>query len=63
MQTEVGSSGEIMWKKLSEVVRDLRKLLLLDEWDANLDTERLDKMNAEISQLSQSILIIEVRHR
>ena len=38
------------------------RILLLDEWDANLDPDRVKEMSAIISKAAEKFLIIEVRH-
>ncbi len=37
-------------------------LLLLDEWDANLDDSNIRLLDKEIQILSLSMIIVEVRH-
>jgi ABC-type transport system involved in cytochrome bd biosynthesis fused ATPase/permease subunit len=37
-------------------------ILLLDEWDANLDQANREILNAKIDQLAKRNLVIEVRH-
>jgi len=40
------------------------RFLLLDEWDANLDTKNIEIMSAQIEEICrQGISVIEVRHR
>lgn len=57
------SSGETLLKTL-ELIKNqsTEKFLLLDEWDAHLSLENKIKINAEIEELSQTRIIIEVRH-
>ncbi len=39
------------------------KFILLDEWDANLDTPNMEKMSNLIHKFSQTKCVIEARHR
>ncbi|OGR90852.1 MAG: hypothetical protein A2V88_17970 [Elusimicrobia bacterium RBG_16_66_12] len=55
-------------QKLSLILEELcdvepLKLLLLDEWDANLDQENMQRIDAAISRLAQRCCVVEVRHR
>ena len=59
-----GSTGQI---KISEIdcisrMKPLPKIVLLDEWDANLDRENMDIVDKKITDLSIKTLIVEVRH-
>jgi ABC-type transport system involved in cytochrome bd biosynthesis fused ATPase/permease subunit len=38
-------------------------VLLLDEWDANLDSENRETLSALLDEISQKKCVIEVRHR
>ena len=38
-------------------------MLLLDEWDANLDPSAMDELSGMIDRLSEGLCIVEVRHR
>jgi hypothetical protein len=38
------------------------KVLLLDEWDANLSPENRDRLSERIEQIAKEVLVIEVRH-
>lgn len=59
------STGQALREYLEEistnVVNEI-KILMLDEWDANLDTQSRKEINEIINHLSNSLLIIEVRH-
>jgi ABC-type bacteriocin/lantibiotic exporter with double-glycine peptidase domain len=37
--------------------------LLLDEWDANLDSDRMKELSDKIESLSEIRTIVEIRHR
>lgn len=55
-------------QKLSRILEELccvepLGLLLLDEWDANLDPENMQRIDAAIDRLAQRCCVVEVRHR
>lgn len=58
------STGELMKNILMEL-KHLQNgsILLLDEWDANLDQEAITELDEMIQMMSETSLIIEVRHR
>lgn len=56
------SSGEVALKALQELQTEDCKMLLLDEWDANLSSENRAVLNREIDKLSQKRIVVEVRH-
>lgn len=58
------STGENVRLVLEEIKEKVDvPILLLDEWDANLDTKNQREISKLIHQLSQSKCVIEVRHR
>ena len=59
------SSGQKMIAALQAITQfqDSFQVLLLDEWDANLDAINLKRTDAVIEQLAKNKKIIEVRHR
>lgn len=60
------STGEMLRTNFSEIKNHVIKaidVLLIDEWDANLDTENIMKLDEVIDNLATEILVIEVRHR
>lgn len=58
------SSGERLNRILREIsASDSGELLLLDEWDANLDDANMIAMDQLIDALSVNRCVIEVRHR
>lgn len=57
------STGEKMLRHFDYVASLPEKILLLDEWDANLDHENTQKLNLKIDALSKIKVIIEVRHK
>jgi len=63
-ETNKYSTGESLRKRLIEIVQKVDvDVLLLDEWDANLDSENREMLSALIDQLSDKKCVIEVRHR
>lgn len=58
------SSGQTLKAELSELITNsTADVLLLDEWDANLDNDRIADLTALINKAALSRCIIEVRHR
>lgn len=60
---EAASSGELQCRQISMLLQQDVNLLLLDEWDANLDDANFNLIDAEISASAAHRLIVEVRHR
>jgi ABC-type transport system involved in cytochrome bd biosynthesis fused ATPase/permease subunit len=63
-QNETGSTGEQKRHEIDYLGRlsDPPQVFLLDEWDANLDPHNLAQVDDMIRSLSQTSLVIEVRH-
>jgi ABC-type bacteriocin/lantibiotic exporter with double-glycine peptidase domain len=58
------STGEKIIESLDEIKKSERlQLLLLDEWDANLDKNHIGNISEKLNELAKEICIIEVRHR
>lgn len=57
------SSGENLLAHISILRQSREPVILLDEWDANLDGENLININTLIDELAQTKTVIEVRHR
>jgi ABC-type transport system involved in cytochrome bd biosynthesis fused ATPase/permease subunit len=63
-ETNKHSTGESLKNRLLEILEKVDvDVLLLDEWDANLDKENQEKLSTLIDELSQKKCVIEVRHR
>lgn len=63
-ETNKYSTGESLRKRLQEIIDKVNvQVLLLDEWDANLDKENQESLSALIDQLAEKKCVIEVRHR
>jgi ABC-type transport system involved in cytochrome bd biosynthesis fused ATPase/permease subunit len=59
-----GSSGERTRRHLDEALTDQStKVLLLDEWDANLDAVNTTILDEKIRDLTSKKTVIEVRHK
>lgn len=58
------STGEILYRQLDEIQKHVDvKVILLDEWDANLDEANTQILSKLIDALSKDRCIIEIRHR
>lgn len=58
------STGESLCNRLTEIMDSVDVgVLLLDEWDANLDRENQERLSLLIDELSKHKCVIEVRHR
>lgn len=58
------STGESLRHRLIEIIEKVDvDVLLLDEWDANLDRENQEKLSQLIDDLAVKKCVIEVRHR
>lgn len=63
-ETSKYSTGESLRKRLVEILEKVEvDVLLLDEWDANLDKENQELLSKLIDELSEKKCVIEVRHR
>lgn len=58
-----GSTGEAAYRALEELQRgDTSLILLLDEWDANLDDANRGRLCRIIDETAQTRVVVEVRH-
>lgn len=63
-ETNKHSTGENLRNRLVEILEKVdAPILLLDEWDANLDRENREILNELIDQIAEKKCVIEVRHR
>lgn len=63
-ETNKYSTGESLRNRLLEILERVDvDVLLLDEWDANLDRENQERLSLLIDQLAGKKCVIEVRHR
>ena len=64
-----GAGASVGQRKLRDLrlafgaARGQAPLILLDEWDANLDQANLDMISAEIDELAREHSVVEVSHR
>lgn len=56
------STGEIALAVMKDLQSETVKILLLDEWDANLSAENRAILDKVIDQLSQTKVVVEIRH-
>ena len=58
-----GSTGERMIHALQQVLqRSCAKVLLIDEWDANLDRGNAHALDEALSTMARAVIVVEVRH-
>lgn len=58
------STGQRARSQLEEIATQAQvQVLLLDEWDANLDADNQQRLSEQIDALARSHCVIEVRHR
>ncbi|MBF0441490.1 MAG: hypothetical protein HQK54_06270 [Oligoflexales bacterium] len=58
------STGETMISIIKEISDEKPgKILLLDEWDANLDIQNTEKISRSLDEINRDFCIIEIRHR
>lgn len=63
-ETNKYSTGESLRNRLLEILEKVDvDVLLLDEWDANLDKENRERLSLLIDRLAEEKCVIEVRHR
>jgi ABC-type transport system involved in cytochrome bd biosynthesis fused ATPase/permease subunit len=63
-ETNKYSTGESLRNRLLEILDRVDvDVLLLDEWDANLDKENQERLSLLIDELAEKKCVIEVRHR
>ncbi|MBA3723090.1 MAG: hypothetical protein H0W88_11920 [Parachlamydiaceae bacterium] len=63
-ETNKHSTGESLKNRLMEILEKVdADVLLLDEWDANLDKENQERLSTLIDALAEKKCVIEVRHR
>lgn len=61
---EQKSTGQKMRSQLNEILKKSEvSIILLDEWDANMDAKNIAETSRQIDEISQYKTIIEVRHR
>ncbi|MCL6326120.1 hypothetical protein [Pectobacterium polaris] len=58
-----GSTGQKQLHQLESLSGARNRIILLDEWDANLDAVNTSEIDERLNTLSLSNLIIEIRHK
>jgi ABC-type bacteriocin/lantibiotic exporter with double-glycine peptidase domain len=61
-QDVAGSTGERQVKMIDSLIEQGVTVLLLDEWDANLDAANTEKLDRRLFELAGHLLVVEVRH-
>ena len=56
------STGQVRIKEIEGVFSSSPSILMLDEWDANLDDENYKKIDIVLNNASKRGVVIEVRH-
>lgn len=63
-ETNKHSTGENLKNRLNEILENVdANVLLLDEWDANLDRHNRELLSQLIDRIAEKKCVIEVRHR
>ncbi|KAF3362442.1 hypothetical protein PHSC3_001042 [Chlamydiales bacterium STE3] len=63
-ETNKYSTGESLKNRLVEILSKVDvDVLLLDEWDANLDQENREILSSLLDEISEKKCVVEVRHR
>jgi ABC-type bacteriocin/lantibiotic exporter with double-glycine peptidase domain len=57
------STGQARIKEIEAILSSPPPVVMLDEWDANLDEENFNKIDAALRHAASRIVIIEVRHK
>ena len=58
------STGERLVLQLDNIKKEIdARVILLDEWDANLDNVNIEKISKMIDEISKTKCVIEVTHR
>lgn len=58
-----GSTGQKQLYQMASLLNSHSRIILLDEWDANLDESNMISINSMLSALAENNIIIEVRHK
>ncbi len=57
-----GSTGEVALQHIVEAIKSKSKVILLDEWKANLDGENIKKVESLIENAINEKIVIQVNH-
>jgi ABC-type bacteriocin/lantibiotic exporter with double-glycine peptidase domain len=56
------SSGQNFLEKLNRALTYVDNILMLDEWDANLDQHNTQAVHDRLNEVAQDLLLLEIRH-
>jgi ABC-type bacteriocin/lantibiotic exporter with double-glycine peptidase domain len=61
------STGQKQFKNILNILNQIKsaeeyKIFLLDEWDSNLDQEKIQLLSKQINLLAATSIIVEIRH-
>ncbi|KHL76035.1 hypothetical protein PpSQ1_02085 [Pseudomonas putida] len=56
------STGQVRMREINGVISASPAILMLDEWDANLDNANFESIDRLLTNAAQSIVVLEVRH-
>jgi len=57
------STGNLFLGNLKKVLKESPSVLILDEWDANLDKSNTSIIDAKLNDFANDHLVLEIRHR
>jgi len=61
--TNSGSTGQKQLYQMASLLNSDSRIILLDEWDANLDESNMKNIDNMLSALAENNIIIEIRHK
>ncbi len=62
-ETDAGSTGQKQLYQMASLLNSHSRIILLDEWDANLDHPNMINIDNMLSILAKNNIIIEIRHK
>ena len=62
-ETHPGSTGQKQLYQMASLLNSNSRIILLDEWDANLDESNMKNIDNMLSALAEHNIIIEIRHK
>ncbi len=62
-ETHPGSTGQKQLYQMASLLNSNSRIILLDEWDANLDESNMKNIDDMLSALAKNNIIIEIRHK
>lgn len=58
-----GSTGERQLRAIDSLIAQGVRILMLDEWDANLDRANMETLDRRLDAHAKASLVVEIRHR